>query len=184
MGQTYETLVSGTTTFGQLYGKLNNLVEALRSAFSGAAFPTSPSPVEGQFCYRTDEDKLYIYRNAVWEEVPLSGTLWQEIINARGTKPSIDQRLDVAMNEDGTLKAATSLNPSQWYKPSLTFTYVSATSFKVNGDQTDIYKPTRRLKINLTGSTVYSEVVSASYSAPDTTVQIYDAVLTSALIEV
>ena len=122
MGQTYETLVSGTTTFGQLYGKLNNLVEALRSAFSGAAFPTSPSPVEGQFCYRTDEDKLYIYRNAVWEEVPLSGTLWQEIINARGTKPSIDQRLDVAMNEDGTLKAATSLNPSQLYKPSLTFT--------------------------------------------------------------
>ena len=184
MGQTFETLVSGTTTFGQLYAKINNLVEALRSNFSGAAFPTSPSPVEGQPCYRTDEDKFYIYRNAAWEEVPLAGTLWQEIINARGTKPSIDQRLDVAMNEDGTLKAATSLNPSQWYKPSLTFTYISTTSFKVNGDQTDIYKPTRRLKINLTGSTVYSEVVSASYSAPDTTVQIYDAVLTSALIDV
>ena len=184
MGQTFETLVSGTTTFGQLYAKINNLVEALRSNFSGAAFPTSPSPVEGQPCYRTDEDKFYIYRNAAWEEVPLAGTLWQEIINARGTKPSIDQRLDVAMNEDGTLKAATSLNPSQWYKPSLTFTYISTTSFKVNGDQTDIYKPTRRLKINLTCSTVYSEVVSASYSAPDTTVQIYDAVLTSALIDV
>lgn len=184
MGQTFETLVSGTTTFGQLYAKINNLVEALRSNFSGAAFPTSPSPVEGQPCYRTDEDKFYIYRNAAWEEVPLAGTLWQEIINARGTKPSIDQRLDVSINEDGTLKAATSLNPSQWYKPSLTFTYLSATSFKVNGDQQDIYKPTRMLKINLTGSTVYSEVVSASYSAPDTTVQIYDAVLTSALIDV
>ena len=184
MPQTYETVVSGTTTFGALYGKINNLAEALRSAFSGTSFPTTPTPVEGQFCYRTDEDKLYIYRNTAWEEIPLSGTLWQEIINARGTKPSIDQRLDVAINEDGTLKAATSLNPSQWYKPSLTFTYISTTSFKVNGDQTDIYKPTRRLKINITGSTVYSEVVSASYSAPDTTVQIYDAVLTSALIDV
>ena len=184
MAQTFETPVSGTTTFGQLYAKIINLVEALRSTFSGTAFPASPAPVEGQLCYRTDEDKLYIYRNTAWEEVPLAGTLWQEIINARGTKPSIDQRLDVAMNEDGTLKAATSLNPSQWYKPSLTFTYISATSFKVNGDQRDIYKPTRRLKINITGSTVYSEVVAASYAASETTITIYDSVLTSALIDV
>ena len=183
MPQTYETVVSGTTTFGALYGKINNLAEALRSAFSGTSFPTTPTPVEGQFCYRTDEDKLYIYRNTAWEEIPLSGTLWQEIINARGTKPSIDQRLDVAINEDGSLKAATTLNPSQWYKPSLTFTYVSTTSFTVNGDQRDIYKPTRRLKINLSASIVYSEVVSAAYTTV-TTITVLDAVINNTLIDV
>ena len=183
--QTYEQLVSGTTTFGQLYGKINNLVEALRSAFNGTAFPTTPTPVEGQLCYRTDEDKLYVYVNTSWVEIGIASSgLGLELINARGTKPNLDQRLDVALNEDGTLKASTTLNPSQWYLPSLTFTYVSTTSFTVNGDQTDIYKKTRRLKINLTGSAVYSEVVSATYSSPNTTIIINDAVLNNTLVSV
>lgn len=196
MSQTYEQLVSGTTPAGQVYGKVNNMTEALRSAFSGTSFPTSPSPVAGQPCYRTDRldsrgyPKQYIYTNnpamgeSGWIEISEGGVLGGEVINARGTKSTLDQRLDVALNEDGTLKAATTLNPSQWYKPSLTFTYVSITSFTVNGDQTDIYKSTRRLKINLNASTVYSEVVSASYSAPNTTVVIANAVLDATLVDV
>lgn len=196
MSQTYEQLVSGTTPWSQVYGKVNNMSEALRSAFSGTSFPTSPSPVAGQPCYRTDRldsrgyPKQYVYTNnpvlgeSGWIEVSEGGVLGGEVINARGTKPTLDQRLDVALNEDGTLKAATTLNPSQWYKPSLTFNYISTTSFTVNGDQTDIYKFTRRLKINLTGSTVYSEVVSATYSSPNTTVVIANAVLDNTLVDV
>ena len=185
MAQDYQLLQSGVTTFGQLYGKINNLVEALRSAFSGTSFPTNPR--EGQFCLRTDQNKLYVYINNNWDEVAVSSTgLGLEIITARGTKSTLDQRLDVSLNEDGTLKSNVSAYQSQWILPSLTFTYVDATTFQVNGDQTDIYAATRRLKINLTGSTQYSEVVSSSYNSEQnkTTITIADAVLTNELVSV
>jgi len=185
---------TGVTPLGQVYGILRNHFAAVVSQFSGTAFPSNPTP--GQKCYRTDRltlngyPKCYTYTgNATfgengWLEDVMATTLGEEILNARGTKPSLDQRLDVALNEDGTLKASTTLNPSEWFLPSLTFAYVSSTSFTVNGDQTDIYKQTRRLKINLGASTVYSEVVSASYSSPNTTVQILDAVLNNTLVSV
>ncbi|HOA84269.1 MAG TPA: hypothetical protein PKN66_09970, partial [Thermodesulfovibrio thiophilus] len=117
--------------------------------------------------------------------IELTG-LGAEIINARGTKPTLDQRLDVSMNEDGTLKSNVSAYQSQWILPSLTFTYVNATTFQVNGDQRDIYTATRRLKINLTSSVAYSEVVSSSYNSGQnkTTVTIADAVLTSNLVSI
>jgi len=84
------------------------------------------------------------------------------------------------------LKSNVSAYQSQWILPSLTFTYVDATTFQVNGDQTDIYAATRRLKINLTGSTQYSEVVSSSYNSEQnkTTITIADAVLTNELVSV
>lgn len=192
--QTYIDPVDGVTTFADVYNVLAGTLGTLRSRFSGTAFPASP--VAGQPCYRTDRltvngyPKCYTYTNnpalgeSGWVEDVLGTTLGEEIVNARGTKPSVAQRLDVALNEDGTLKASTTLNPSQWFLPSLTFTYISTTSFRVNGDQTDIYKAARRLKINLSASTVYSEVVSASYSSPNTTVQVLDAVLSATLVSV
>lgn len=191
MSQTYDATkpASGTTTFGQLYQILRDHFEAVRSSFSGTSF--SSNPIEGQRCWRTDRSMGYVYTGnpsigeSGWiEDVIANMGIGAEVAAARGTKPSVDQRLDVALNEDGTLKASTTLNPSQWYKPSLTFTYVSTTSFMVNGDQTDIYKPTRRLKINLTASTVYSEVLSASYGSPNTTVQVLDAVINNTLVDV
>jgi len=188
MSQTYETLVSGTTTFGQLYGKINNLAEALRSCFCGNSFPTTPSPTIGQLCFRTDLNKLYVFTSSGWKEVAIELTgLGAEIINARGTKPTLDQRLDVAMNEDGTLKASTSLNPSQWVSlTGYTFEYVTPTTFTVNGSHTDIYVAKRRLKINLLSSIAYTEVVSSSYDSNQdkTTVQTLDAVLDDPIVSV
>jgi len=185
---------TGVTPLGEVYGILRKHFAAAVSQFSGTAFPSNPTP--GQKCYRTDRltlngyPKCYTYTgNATfgengWLEDVMATTLGEEILSARGTKPSLDQRLDVALNEDGTLKASITLNLSEWFLPSLTFAYVSSTSFTVNGDQTDIYKQTRRLKINLGASTVYSEVVSASYSSPNTTVQILDAVLNNTLVSI
>lgn len=190
--QSYSKPVVGATTFGSLYALLSNTFDTLLSQFSGTAFPGSP--VAGQPCYRTDRltsngiPKLYIYSGNTglgeggWVEPSANSVIGEEVINSRGTKSSLDQRLDVALNEDGTLKASTTLNPSQWFLPSLTFTYVSTTSFTVNGDQTDIYKIGRRMKLNLNASTVYSEVVSATYSSPNTTVTVLDAVLTNPLV--
>jgi hypothetical protein len=196
MSQVYDPTKpqAGVTTLGQLYQIMRDHVAAATSNFSGTAFPSSPGA--GQPCYRTDRlttngvPKLYIYTalpsfgESGWVEVSANSVIGEELVNARGTKPTLDQRLDVALNEDGTLKASTTLNPSQWYLPSLTFAYVSTTSFTVNGDQTDIYKQGRRIKINLSASVVYSEVVSATYGAPNTTIQILDAVLDNTLVSV
>lgn len=187
--QTYDSTKpeDGVTTFADLYDIILNHFETLRSGFSGTGFPTSPTPVAGQRCFRTDLGLTYEYNGSAWKEVGLEGVSFlAEIANSRGTKSTMDQRLDMALNEDGTLKASTSLNPSQWHTPSLTFVYVNTTTFTASGNQTDIYKATRRLKINLTASVAYSEVVSATYnSGPDTTsVVIYDAVLDNTLVSV
>lgn len=198
MTQVYDKTkpISGTTTFGQLYQILRDHADAAATLFSGTAFPTVVAADAGRPCFRTDRltangvPKLYIYTGlpalgeSGWVEVSANSVIGEEVVNARGSKSSLDQRLDMALNEDGTLKASTTLNPSQWSLPSLTFTYLSTTSFKVNGDQTDIYKSTRRLKINLGASTPYTEVLSASYSAPDTTIQVLDAVLDNTLVSV
>ena len=52
------------------------------------------------------------------------------------------------------------------------FSYLSATSFTVVGDQTGIFEPNRRIQTANTGGTIYSTIVSSSYSAPNTTVTV------------
>lgn len=64
----------------------------------------------------------------------------------------------------------TSITPDQWVVYQATPTYVSATSFTVAGDQTQTFQPRRRIRTINTGGTVYSSIVSSTYSAPNTTV--------------
>ncbi|MBA7491383.1 hypothetical protein ES702_01928 [subsurface metagenome] len=35
----------------------------------GETFPTDPAPIKGQFFYKTDEDKVYIYNGEDWDEL-------------------------------------------------------------------------------------------------------------------
>lgn len=41
----------------------------LRSMFSGDSFPTNPTPIIGQPCYRTDLNKLFVYTASGWIEI-------------------------------------------------------------------------------------------------------------------
>ncbi len=177
---------TGQTIFGELYQIIRDKDEALRSDFEGTSFPANP--IAGQRCWRSDMKKWYIYVNDPsvgengWVEIPF----W-EVLAARGSKPTLDQRLAVSLNDDGTLKANVAAYQSEWIKPSLTFTYLSSTSFKVNGDQRDIYTPYRRLKINhTTSATGYTHVVSVTYDSvnDETTIQVADAVIASDLVDV
>jgi hypothetical protein len=193
MAQTYDPTLpqEGVTTFGELYGVLKTKFETIRSNFSGTAFPDNP--VIGQTCYRTDLNKYYVYSGDVslgtngWIEITseLSAVI-QEVINSRGTKSSLDQRLDVVLNEDGTLKTDVVAYQSEWIKPSLTFTYVAANQFSVEGDQTDIYYAGRRLKINLSTSFVVTEVYTSTYDSTNniTTVITVDSVIDDTLVSV
>lgn len=49
---------------------------------NGTAFPTSPTPVDGQIFYRTDEDTVYIYDGTTWESVAMAHA---QIFTADGT---------------------------------------------------------------------------------------------------
>lgn len=59
---------------------------------TGTAFPTAPAPAEGDIFYRTDEDKVYTYDGAAWNELgggnggSADFTLWDP--NAPPTSPS------------------------------------------------------------------------------------------------
>jgi hypothetical protein len=175
------------TKFASLYAILRNHFETLRSSFSGTSFPVSPVPVEGQPFFLTTTHFWYIYSNSGWREVVKDDTgIGLEIVNARGSKTSLDARLDVALNDDGTLRATPSLNPSQWVDPSFTCTYISSTSFTILTNQTDIYLRDRRLKFTLSTGHVFSEVISSSYSVGTglTTIIIREGVLTNTLSKV
>ena len=192
VGQTRHIFVSNTTLWDGAWNKFETNFKTVESNYSGTTFPTSPTPQTGQHCFRTDRGVNgleYIYTNnpAIgengWVETAILASIGVEMIAARGSKSTLAQFLAVAFNLDGTLKAATTLSPSQWFTPSLVTTYVDGTHFTVPGDQTDIFTATRRLKASLTASVVYSEVVTAVYNAgsDNTTVQIADSVLDATL---
>lgn len=64
----------------------------------------------------------------------------------------------------------TTVAADQWVVYQGVPTYVSATSFTVPGDQTQIFQVGRRVKTTNTGGTAYGTILSSTYSAPNTTV--------------
>ena len=101
-----------------------------------------------------NEDILYSAAN----------TLIQSLNSAEGSKNSLAARLDMALNPDGTLKSNVTAG-GEWVNPSIEPTYVSSSSFTVEGDQTDILCLSRRLKITLLTGVLYAEITSTSYSS-------------------
>lgn len=103
------------------------------------------------------------------------------ILNARGEadiwlngsytivlKDSDDVQIDSQDNIAGIGSLTDVLD--QWIDSGLTPTYVSATSFTLSGDQTSDFEVGRRIKSTNSGGTVYSTIVTSSYSDPSTTV--------------
>lgn len=61
---------------------------------------------------------------------------------------------------------------SEWVATGLTPSYISSTSFSVAGNNTASFQPNRRVKIAVTGGTVYGYVVSSTFATSITTVVI------------
>jgi hypothetical protein len=156
----------------------------LRSGFSGTAFPTDA--VQGQRCYRTDLLKSYEYNGTTWVEAGSNSTVNNDVINSYGTMTSLYARLNTSLNPDGTLKSNVVANISEWItNASLNPTYVSANSFRVTGDQTGVFTAHRAIMAVLSGTTVYSFVLSSTYDGSAyTTVTLTTSVLTSDLTTV
>lgn len=182
MAQTFDKTkpVTGTTVFGSLYAALRDNQNGIATHHSGTAAPSNPDT--GWTWYDTTSGRKKTYNGTSWVE---EGTLIAdvpEVVAARGSKTSLDGRLDVSMNEDGTMKSSITAG-NEWIDPSLTPTYISASSFTVTGNQTDIYTWGRRLKVTISGSPVYCTVKSSAYTSV-TTVTIFETNLTSGMTKV
>ena len=167
--QNYQALVSGVTTFGQLYGLLNNNMDALRSQFAGIQFPENPTV--GQPCYRTDmtPPRMYQYDGNGWTDFaaasPGVAALIAEVTLARGIAASLNARLSVALNPDGTLKGDAPAS-DWWNEEPDDIARVSDTAFSVSGDKRQIYTPRRALLIAFDGgATLSTWVQGAAYDA-------------------
>jgi hypothetical protein len=117
---------------------------------------------------------------------PKGTTRFQTLSAQKSPLPSAE--LDNEFNNLVTSINGLSLNQqsSQWYDASLTAAYVSSTVFTVIGNKVSSFPSTTRVKFDITGSSVYSEVVSATYSSgPNTTtVTILDPVIQNPIIKV
>ncbi len=187
MAQEYNAILpSGSTNILQDNIDSRKNDEALRSGFSGPAFPTSPAPVAGQRCYREDLKKEYIFNGEGWVEVASSGAIAQEVTLARGTHTKLQDRLGVSMNPDGTLKTPATANVDEFKVSGLEPTYVSTNSFSVPGDMRAIFTEGRRLKITQGAETIYPAVVSASYDdgTDKTTIVIDNTTITNEIAAV
>ena len=107
-----------------------------------------------------------------------------EVANARGSTGALDTRLDVALNEDGTLKAGATQNTTEWSSAAFAgLARSSDTQLTVNGDQTTIFLVGRKVR-SLSGSAyAYHEVVSSAYVTV-TTVTVSGTALPSPLNDV
>jgi len=192
MAQGFNVLLTSNTVYDDV-ARHNENYTSLKSTFSGTSFPTSPEV--GQMCWRTDRGqtttngttgKAYQYTGDTtigengWIDSETTGFVEAELIASRGSKLTLDQRLDISLNEDGTLKPAATMG-SEWAIAAVTFTRVDATTFTTNDNTSDIYLPKRRVKVNSSG-TAFSRVVSSSFDGNDTTtVVIEDGVVDSPL---
>lgn len=68
MAQSFPS-VAGAQRVRESRAPLLDRDEALRSQFSGEEFPTSPAPVQGQMCFRTDQAALFQYIGTAWVQI-------------------------------------------------------------------------------------------------------------------
>lgn len=109
-------------------------------------------------------DRTTVLETTVNEHTTTIGKHDAEILQARGTKPSLGERLNVSINSDGTLKSTTA---TAWWSPfdPYTFVRVSDRVFEITGlgDLTDTFEMDRAVLLQSSMSKGY--VVSCVYTA-------------------
>jgi hypothetical protein len=151
------------------------LSAVLCAATAVAAFGATALPVTGLHDYAYTEPFRYWsfdIRYISDRLVEYIGTN-AEVIAARGSRGTLDERMDESLNEDGTLKetAASSLM-GQWVLEVAVPAYVSDLEFALTGDVTSIYVEGRRVLMHGGGGYVYATVDSSAYASPTTTVTV------------
>lgn len=95
---------------------------------------------------------------------------------ASGARASIQERLDVSINADGTLKASVAGALDEWVvhlNPGA-MARVDNYTFTMAGDWRGIYQPNRRVKLTIAGKEYVGDVAEANYAADVTTLVCID----------
>lgn len=185
MAQNWPALVSGETTFGNLYSVLNDRYETLRTWWAGTSFPSNPTAP--QVCIRTDYSpyRIFLYDGTSWEDItdfmPDFVNLETEVHNARGSVSKLRDFLLVAHNEDGTLKSDAPAG-SWWMNDADFVEQIASDQFTTNTDKTHIYVPDRPVQATQS-SIVYGYVANSNYDSgtDKTTVTVRDMILATDL---
>lgn len=97
---------------------------------------------------------------------PTLGPIW--LLGGQAVKLVVQNSLGVQQyvydNVTGVNDPSNASTADQWVAYTGTATYISATSFSVQGDQTNLFQVGRRTKTTNTGGTVYSTITASSYS--------------------
>jgi hypothetical protein len=181
--QNYNKLISGVTRFDELYGRINDMFDAGRSQFSGAEFPGNPTV--GQPCYRVDMSppQWFIFDGQTWSDPFVASTamsaVTREVQDARGSAATLEARLDVAMNQDGTLKTNTPVGG--WWTPEPDpVERLSDNQFTILGDRRQVYAKRRAVMLEQDDDAV-SWVFAVAYQGGATIVTLSDPVVQPSL---
>jgi hypothetical protein len=186
MSQNFSPLQSGVTVFGDLYGIINNNIDAIRSQWSGTSAPGSPAI--GQPFYNITNNTVTIWNGSTWQDLAEASitvlTLMNEIVTARGVTDSLNDRLSVSINDDGTLKGDAPVG-TWWMTEPDAVSYSDSSTFTVSGNKTALYVPDRAVHLYQT-SDAFGYIASSTYdgSSDVTTVTLTQPVIDSGLIGV
>ena len=96
---------------------------------------------------------------------------------ASGSRTSIDDRLSVSINADGTLKGSVVATVDDWVAFAATgMTRLDNSSFQVDGDHTSLFTDGKRVKLLVDSVTLYADVAQASLVTGNTQVSCVDIV--------
>jgi hypothetical protein len=185
MAQTFtSTDVIGTTNVktDNIASRINE--NTLRSSFSGTSFPDSP--VLGQHCYREDITREYTWNGVSWVDSDTNSTVYNDVKLSAGNLPTLNTRLAVSMNDDGTLKATPTAVIDEFKDNALAITYVSTSSFTTPNDLTSTFTQYRKVKCIGTWGATITSITTSSYDSGTnkTTVTLKDSVIDATIIEV
>lgn len=95
---------------------------------------------------------------------------------ASGARASIQERLDVSLNADGTLKASVAGALDEWIVHLNAGAMVRVDNYTMTmaGDWRGIYQPNRRVKLTITGREYVGDVAEVSFAAGVTTLVCID----------
>lgn len=161
---------------------------ALVTQFAGETAPADPYPGMPwvDISKSWSDSQIKFWNGSKWVLQNEYNPYIKDVRVARGSKNTLWERLEVALNEDGTIKSGLAENMTEWIDSTLTVTYVSADTFTVPGDYTDAFVTNRKIKATLDASSVYSAVKSANYSSinDETTIVLFDAVIDATIQKV
>ncbi|MDD9911577.1 MAG: tail fiber protein [Alphaproteobacteria bacterium] len=141
---------------------------------------TGNSALSNREKYQSDataEPKIAISSSKVDGDFNYVVDALNEIDQASGTRASIDDRLSVSVNADGTLKASVVAALDDWIPVNnANPVKVNNTTIQVDGDVTELLTGGQRVRLSVNSFNVFANVVSSQYGGSTTQIILCDIV--------